>query len=239
MRCLPCTAIMGEGDNVEAANSFSLEERERFRNIRQLRNHWSRPIAPRSYYWYLTFENHPELHSLATQCQKVMAFPYYDLTPLAGLHLTLDRISFYDEISSDQLRAIELAAMRSCRGIQPFAVGIGPLGGTPGAIGFSIFPSQPIQNLRDTFRQATLSVCPDAPVKCSTFHPHIAIAYANSDGVLAAEAVASAEKLNDRSFLEITIDAGTLVLLERHQRSYDWRTVSRVRLGVPGAAYER
>jgi 2'-5' RNA ligase len=233
MRCLPCNTITSEADGLEAANSFSLEERERFRNIRQLRNHWSRPIAPRSYYWYLTFENHPQLHSLAMQCQEEIAFPYYDLTPLASLHLTLDRISFYDEISPDQLRAIELAALRSCRDIQPFTLSIGPLGGTRGALGFSVFPSQPIQNLRDTFRQATLSVCPEAPVKCSAFHPHIAIAYANSDGIPAAEAVAAAEKLNDRSFLEITIDAGALVLLERHQRSYEWQTVSRVPLGAP------
>lgn len=208
-----------------------LEEVERFRNLRWLKNHWSRPIGPRAYYWYLTFENSPELHSLARECQRAIAFPYYDLTAPRGLHLTLDRIAFDGDITADQLGAIEAAAVRACQEIPPFDITIGSLGGTPGAIGFSAWPRQAIRDLRDTFRAATLSVCPDAPVRHAEFHPHIAIAYANSDGIPAAETVAAVEKINATDpHVDVTIKEGALVLLERLQRSYAWQAVSRIRL---------
>src|SRR5260370_1644708 len=118
------------------------------------------------------------------------------MTPLSGLHLTLDRIAFNDDITLDQLGAIEAAAVRACRDIPPFDITIGSLGGTRSAIGFTASPSQPIPDLRNTFRAATLSVYPAAPIKYSEFHPHVAIAYSNSHDVPAAEAIAAVAKLN-------------------------------------------
>ena len=56
-------------------------ELDRFRSIRQLRNHWARPAGRRSYYWYLTFEPSAELRSLTRTCQEAIAFPYYDNYP--------------------------------------------------------------------------------------------------------------------------------------------------------------
>jgi 2'-5' RNA ligase len=206
-------------------------ELESFRNIRLLHNHWSRPSAPRSYYWYLTFENYPELHSLATECQQAIAFPYYDLTPPRDLHLTLDRIAFHSDMTPDRLERIEAAATGACAEMARFNVCIGFLGGTPGAIGFTTHPAQPTQELRNTLRRVTLSVYPDAPVGRSEFHPHVAIAYANSDGIPAAEAIAAAEKLNSKPPVNVTITGVTLVLLERRPRSYAWRTISRIPLG--------
>jgi len=214
----------------EVANLANLEELERFRTIRRLRNHWSRPIGPPAYYWYLTFEEHTELQSLASKCQQAISFPYYDLTPPRDLHMTLDKIAFDGDLTPDQLHRIEAIAARTCREIQPFDVTIGPLSGTPGAIGFSVFPIQPIDELRNKLRQATLSIYPEAPVTRSEFHPHIAIAYANSD-VPAAEAIAALNELNTAAFLNVTVEEGALVLLKRHQRSYAWQPISRVPLG--------
>lgn len=225
---------MSETSSAEGANFTNLEELERFRNIRWLRNHWSRPIGPRAYYWYLTFENSPELHSLVRECQEAIAFPYYDLMPSRDLHLTLDRIAFDDDITLDQLGTIEAAAIHACREIPPFDLTIGSLGGTPGAIGFAASPGQPIRDLRDTFREATLSVYPDAPVRRSEFHPHVAIAYANSDDVPAAEAIAAVEKLNAIARVNVTIEEGVLVLLERRQRSYAWQAISRIPVAGQG-----
>jgi 2'-5' RNA ligase len=217
-------------NNPDTANLVNPEELERFRSIRRLRNHWSRPIGPRSYYWYLTFEDCHELQSLARKCQKAISFPYYDLTPPRDLHMTLDKIAFDGDLTLDQLHRIEAIAACACREIQPFDVTIGPLSGTPGAIGFSVSPIQPIRELRNKLRQATLSVYPEAPVTRSEFHPHIAIAYANSD-VPAAEAIAALNELNTVAFLKVTIEEGALVLLKRHQRSYAWQAVSRVQFG--------
>jgi 2'-5' RNA ligase len=217
-------------NSIEAAEFTSMEELERFRNIRFLHNHWSRPIGPRSYYWYLTFENYPELHSLARECQEAVSFPYYDLTPLHDLHITLDRVAYGGDITPDRLRAIEAAAIHACEKVPPFDITIGSLGGTPGAIGFTAFPARSIRELRDTFRAATLSVFPDAPVKPSEFHPHVAIGYANSDNVPAAEVIAAVERLNATAYVSVTITEGTLVLLERRSRSYAWQVVSRIPL---------
>jgi 2'-5' RNA ligase len=213
-----------------AGESANPEESEDFRNIQWLHNHWSRPIGPPSYYWYLTFENNAELHSLARQCQQVISFPYYDLTPPRDLHLTLDRITFDEDITPDQLAAIEAAATRACTEIQPFDITIGHLGGTPGAIGFTAYPAKPIRELLDTLRLAVLSVYPNTPPRGSDFHPHVAIAYANSDHVSAAEAIAAVEKIKPTARVNVTIKEGTLVLLERRARSYIWRAISRIPL---------
>jgi 2'-5' RNA ligase len=225
---------MSEMNSLAGPDSANLEELKRFRNIRLLHNHWSRPISPRSYYWYLTFEGSAELHYLAARCQEAIAFPYYDLTPVADLHLTLDRIAFEGDITRDQLTAIEIAAIRACRKVEPFDVTIGALGGTAGAIGFTAFPAPALRELRDTFRAATLSAYADAPAGRSAFHPHVTIAYANSDGVPAADVIAAVEKLNSVPSINVTIKEGTLALLERRKRAYAWRAVSRIPLAGGG-----
>ena len=65
-------------------------ELDRFRSIRQLKNHWARPAGRRPFYWYLTFDHCAELRSLVRKCQEAIAFPYYDLTDPSGVHMTLD-----------------------------------------------------------------------------------------------------------------------------------------------------
>lgn len=222
---------MGGTRNEAGLHATDLRELERFRNVRQLTNHWARPAGPRSYYWFLTFENATELHSMAKQCQTAIEFPYYDLTPLPELHLTLDRIAFTDDITQEQIRSIEDAAIRACGDIPPLDATIGSLGGTPGAVGFTASPSRPIRELREALRSATLTVCPSAPVSDSEFHPHITIAYSNADGVPAAEVVGAVERLSSVNRAEVTINEVALVVLQRRQRSYAWHAVSRIPLG--------
>ena len=214
----------------EQSATTSDEELERFRNIRWLTNHWARPVGPRAYYWYLTFERFPDLHSLAEQCQRAISFPHYDLTPSSGLHLTLDRIAFEDDVTGNDLSAVEAAAGRVCHAMEPFEVTIGALGGTSGAIGFTAYPERPIRHLRDTLRGATLSAHPSAPIKQSAFHPHVAIAYCNSDDVPATETVAAVEGVRVTASVRVTIQDVSLVLLTRRPRAYEWSTMLRIPL---------
>ena len=216
---------LGDGQGCRGSNN---EELDRFRRIRRLVNHWSRPTGPRSYYWYLTFEDSAELHSLAEHCQQAISFPYYDLTPPSGLHLTLDRIAFEDDITRKDLGAIEAAAVRACQDIAPFEITLESLGGTPSAIGFAANPERRIRHIRDRLRAATLSVYPSAPVKLSTFHPHVAIAYCNSDNDSAAEVITAVENLRTTAHARVTTDKASLVLLERRPRAYAWTALSRV-----------
>jgi 2'-5' RNA ligase len=105
------------------------------------------------------------------------------------------------------------------------------LGGVSGAIGFTAFPEPAIRDLKDTLRAATLSAYPTAPVRRSRFHPHVAIAYANSDGIPATEVTSAIEGLNaSAQRVDLAVDYVTLVLLERRPRSYPWRAISRIPL---------
>lgn len=201
-----------------------------FRNLQRLTNHWARPMGSPRYYWYLTFEDSPELRHAVRQCQKALSFPYYDLTPLSDLHLTLDRVAFAENITSPQLSAIEAAAMKACSELRSFAITVDCLGGTSGAVGFNASPVEPISQLRDALRQATLSVLPDAPVRDSKLHPHVAIAYCNSDDVPATQAVATVEKLNSLPSVQVLVKEVALVLLKRRPRAYAWQIVSSVPL---------
>lgn len=196
-----------------------------------LRNHWSRPANPRSYYWYLTFPDAPELHALAARCQQAIAFPCCDPVPPENLHLTLDRISFEDGITPAELDATAAAAQRACRAMRPFAITVGPLGGTRGAVGLTAAPARPLRDLRDALRAATLSACPAAPVTRHETAPHVTIAYSNSDDVAAAEAITAVEQLNATAArAQTAVREATLVLLERHPRSYAWQTITRIPL---------
>jgi hypothetical protein len=61
--------------------------------------------------------------------------------------------------------------------------------------------------------------------------PHVTIAYGNTDGVPAADAIAAVEKLNSpRPRAEATVRQAAVVLLERRQRSYTWELLSQVPL---------
>lgn len=221
---------MSEVPHSDPQSAAQLAGFERFRSLRRLTNHWARAGGRRAYYWYLTFEDSAELRLLARQCQEAISFPYYDLTPPGDLHLTLDRIAFEGDITSDRLRAVVAAAMHAGDGISPFDIRIGFLGGTSGAIGFDASPSEPIEQLRDVLRETTLSVYPNATTKGSEFHPHVAIAYCNSNDVPAAQAISAVKRLNSLRCVEVTVKAGTLVLLERRPNAYVWQAISRVPL---------
>jgi 2'-5' RNA ligase len=203
---------------------------ECFRSIQTLHNHWSRPAGPPAYYWYLTFERSPELHSLVTECQEAISFPFYDLIPVSGLHVTLDRIAFEGDITLNQLEDIETAARDACQEMTSFAVTIGHLSGTPGAIGFTAYPIEPISRLRGVLRTATLSIRQGAPLRDSEFHPHVTIAYANADNIPAAQVIEIVERLNAIASADVIIREAALVLLERGHNSYSWDVVSQVPL---------
>ncbi len=206
------------------------DEFDRFRKIRLLTNHWARPIGPASYYWFLTFDRSSEIQSLAHMCQEAITFPYYDLTPAADLHMTLDRIAYEGDISQHKLQAIADATVTHCHTIPPLEITIGRLGGTTGAIGFAAYPRQPIESLRDGLRAVTLATHPAARVRSTSLHPHVTIAYCNSDGVDAADAIAAVEALTDNVSATLTVGSVSLVRLTRLPQAYRWKTVSQIPL---------
>jgi len=95
----------------------------------------------------------------------------------------------------------------------------------------NVLSAQPVRELRDALRAATLSACPAAPVTPHEAAPHVTIAYANTDDVPAADAIAAVGKLNASTVrAAVTVGEAALVLLERRERSYAWQAISRVPL---------
>lgn len=207
-------------------------ELENFRKVRHLANHWARPGGGpenRAFYWYLTFSNARQLRGLTQQCQEEVAFPYYDLTPLDDLHLTVNRVAYQSAVDRSDIEAVLAHAREACRSVNAFTISVGRLSGTPGALGFNVSPYQPLRDLRDRLTAATLEVLPDAPVKQREFHAHVAIAYGNAD-VPSTEAFAAVEQLNGLPEVDVLVDDVSLVLLERGRRSYQWQVVETLSL---------
>lgn len=210
----------------------SSPELEYFRKVRRLANHWARPGGGpenRSFYWYLTFSRAPQLRELTRQCQQAISFPYYDLTPLDRLHLTVSRVAYRNAVRPSKVDKLVSAAREICQSVNAFTISVGRLSGTPGALGFNVSPYEPLRDLHDRLTAATLQVLPDAPVKQREFHAHVAIAYGNAD-VPSAEALAAVEQLNSLPEVDALVDDVSLVLLERGHRSYQWQVVETVAL---------
>lgn len=219
-----------------AAVSIAAQDFQRFREIRHLHNHWANRDTRRSYYWYLTFEHCTELQSLAKRYRDGIPLPYYDFTPSTELHMTLDRVAYDGDITPKQIRKVVSAAAQACSVLSPFTIAVAGLGGTPGALGFSVVPYEPLLQLRDTLRTATLSAYPRAPVRQSGFHPHVAIAYCNAH-VPAAQAIAAVQQLNTGDTVTVSVSRVALVLLDRRSRAYSWQSVDHVPLaGATSAA---
>jgi 2'-5' RNA ligase len=145
--------------------------------------------------------------------------------------MTIDRIAPEGGITAAQLNSLTAIGRLACQAIPPFRIHLGELSGTRGAIGFTVTPVAPISQLRDTLRAATLSACPYAAATHEEMIPHVTIAYGNTDGVPAADAIAAVEKLNSpRPRAEATVRQAAVVLLERRQRSYTWELLSQVPL---------
>jgi 2'-5' RNA ligase len=198
----------------------------------QLRNHWTRPLGPLGYYWFLTFENSPELAALVNECQPSIDFPYYDLTPQSKLHLTLGKIAHHVEISRHQLHEVAEFAARTCNGIAPFEVSIKRLSGVRSAVAFEVHPTTKVEELRNRLKSATESIIPrKAHLDSHPHPPHITIAYSNADGVSAERSMRAISRINMSIHrISLRIDRASLVLLSREQNHYSWKMISQVPL---------
>ncbi len=227
---VPGARVPDPADISGAGHAAVASAADRFRQLDRLHNHWARRGERRSWQWYLTFEDCPGLRVLAARCQAAVAFPYYDPVPLDGLHLTLGRIAPVNEITAGQVEAIAAAASRACAAVAPFDITIGGLGGTAGALGFAVEAAEHLGRLRDTLRAATCSAVPGVSPMGPQFEPHVSIAYCNTDGVPAAQAVAAVEQLRMLAPVTATVRAAVIVRLERRERAYVWQPVARLSL---------
>lgn len=202
----------------------------RFAELTSMKDHWDRPgWTPdrQAYYWYLTFSS-PDLRELAGYCQDQLRLSYLDPVPLDGLHLTLPKIGWSDELSADEVDLVAAAGMRSCADLEPFTLTVGPLAGSPGAVRFSVAPWEPVVKLHQRLQKAVRTVR-GAACKEAEFRPHIGIAYCNSK-VPAEELITAVESLRGLPPVDVQVSQVELVLLRREDHIYKWSTVHTVPL---------
>lgn len=210
----------------------------RFQQLERLGNHWQRPgwaEGQRSYHWLLTFEHASDLHALAAQCQAPFRnLPQFDLVPLDGLHLTLQRVAFTDELPVSSLSAVTAPVRQRCRDIAPFRLRIGWLAGSTGAIRFTALPIEPIAEVHAMTATPTNTPV-DTPghiPTCATeeFWPHVSIAYSNTTQ-LAAPLISQVEALRHLPPAEVLVTSVELVELKREGRVYRWEELERAEMG--------
>lgn len=207
------------------------EDWRRFQDVPSMVNHWDRPgwtSGRQAYFWYLTFDS-PRLKTLAARFQEVLHSPHLDSVPLDGLHLTLSRVGWSDEVTPSQVTALSGRASTACSRIKPFPLLIGPLSGSAGAIRFSVSPWDSVVSLHQELRHVTQSALGTASTEAE-FRPHVGLAYCNR-AVSPALFVPDVARLRQQPPVETLVSHVELVLLRRQGRAYAWSTVSHLPLG--------
>jgi 2'-5' RNA ligase len=202
-------------------------------DVQTLRDHWYwRPgwSPGRSFYtWHITFEGQPAMADLAQHYAGVVQLGVYDPVPLRWLHLTMQGVGFTDEISTAQIDQVVAAANRRCAALSSFRVTIGPALFDPEALSLPVQPVEPLADLRTTVRAAIADVFGDAPEPEVGYRPHVSLGYTNTTGP--AESVVDALADLPPRTAEVTVDAVSLIDLNRDQKMYEWSPVASVPLG--------
>jgi 2'-5' RNA ligase len=151
--------------------------------MQSMRDHWWwRPgwRVGRSFYaWHLTFDDQPAVHQLAAHYAPVLDdLPTLDPIPVRWLHLTMQGISFTDEVDRTDVDAIAHAAQDRCATLAPFTIALGPARVDHEALTLPIIPAQPVTRLRAAIADVW---GPDTvPEDPHGFWPHVSLAYSNA-----------------------------------------------------------
>ena len=211
------------------------EDWERFQQVQRLSDHWDRPDWPperRYLTWYVVFDD-PGLRELVAGCQRELAdLDYLDPVPPDGLHMTVQGISYLDELGSDQPAAIAERATEECAGMGQFSLRIGPIGGHRGGTFLRATPWQPVVDLRQRLTRATLDVI--GPRKLAEpsagFKPHVSVTYCHSDPPAGSLIDHLAELRRIPAYTTVEVAAVSLLEVWRDQRTYRWTERHRIDL---------
>jgi 2'-5' RNA ligase len=205
-----------------------------FRQVGLMENHWERPgwtDGRRSFHWMLTFRNAVAVHELAADCQKRFARADLDHVDTETLHITLGRIGFTDEISRAKVDDLSSYAASRCGRLSRFAVHVGPLAGSRGALRFSVTPWTPLIELHRAISHATRDVLgQDEVMDTSRFRPHLSIAYSNRR-VSVADLLPQVEQCRSLAPVVTDISAVSVVELRRERSAYKYEELQQINLG--------
>lgn len=204
----------------------------RFCAVETMVSHWDRPgwwPGREAYYWYLTFDSR-ELRNVVAECQEHLRMPCLDPVSLNGLHLTLPKVGWTDEVAVTEAHQVAARARERLAGFGAFELTAGPLAGSAGAVRLSVAPWAPVLRLASTLHPSgPEETGTNSPI--STFRPHIGVAYCNE--TIASERLQKAvAELRALTPVTLEVDSVHLVVLRRTGRRYDWQTLQSIALSA-------
>jgi len=206
-----------------------------------VRNHWWwRPGWAEGRHFYachLTLDDQPKLRQLVADYQEALTgVAGIDLIPPQWLHLTMQGIGFTDEITADELAALDHALTTELANIEPPTVEFRYLTLHPEAVYLKAHPAAVLYPLRLRMHDAVLSVLgPErftepAPDRAE-FLPHVSIGYINRDGE--AKPIAAALCGRTPRTAEVTFAKADLVEFHRDHQMYEWTSATPISIGEP------
>jgi 2'-5' RNA ligase len=221
-------------------DSFYTQRWHDLTKLAQMRDHWWwRPgwHVGRSFYtWHVTFEKSPEVADLAAYYQQRITLPTLDPVPAEGLHMTLQGIGFTDDVTAEDVDAITRHAQNRCGRLAPFALTLGPVDADPEGAPLRVKPWAPVEQLRHALRASIADVWgPNrVPEAADQFFPHVTVFYSNAAADPAALRAALAA-LRGTPPVTTTVNAVSLIRLDRDEKVYRWNTIASVPLTGVGA----
>lgn len=219
--------------DIEDAEILRAHDWQAFRQVDFMQNHWDRPgwsEGRRSYHWMLSFHDDSAVRGLAARCQSELVRSDFDPVPRDALHLTIGRVAFTDEVTLDTVDRLVEIASRECKKLAPFALDVGPLAGSRGALRFTVAPWLPLLELHRTLAQTTQDVFGDTGgMQTANFRPHVSIAYCNQT-VQVPDLLPLVIPLRAISPVSTSVAAASLVELRREERTYRYDELARLDL---------
>jgi hypothetical protein len=202
-----------------------------FEEVDEMVNHWNRPgwhDGRRSYHWILSFAENAELSAMAQECFQACSSFAFDQVPLDALHLTIRRVGFTDEIDPGTLCAIADRVHSLCSGRGSYALTVGPLAASRGAVRFSAAPWSVLFEIYDAVGSALqwATGC-TLPTALESFRPHVSIAYSRRQ----QEAAAIRRSVSKYRAIPLVVCREPkleLVELRRESAAYRWRVLRRL-----------
>lgn len=221
--------------NLDDHDMIAANDWAAFEKVDEMVNHWDRPgwhDGRRSYHWLLSFAGSEDLPAMAQECFQACNPDTFDQVPPDALHLTIRRVGFTDEINPGTLDAIAAKVESLCSDMDGFALVVGPLAASKGAVRFSVSPWSNLFGIFDAVGVASKWVTGHEYgflEARASFRPHVSIAYSNRRQNAGATRDAICEY---RALPPVACKVSRLELVElrRESAAYRWQTIGGVEL---------
>ncbi|MEU7880082.1 2'-5' RNA ligase family protein [Microbispora bryophytorum] len=200
------------------------------------RNHWWwRPgwRQGRSFYtWHFLVGEQPALREFAARLRPHLEETgVLDPIPFEWLHMTLQGVSFADEVSDEDLIAIGTAVAEHLADFRPISVELGPAVADAEGVHLPVRPVEAVAVVRRCIRESIAAVWgkDHVPEAENRFYPHVSLAYANTSGSPLAPIRETLSRHGE--VVSMTLTRVSLIDLNRDEGMYQWKVLKAPPLG--------